>query len=117
MKFIVDAQLPKSPSDFLNKAGFDSIHTLELADMNRTTDNTITAKANEENRIVITKEADFLDSFMLYGKPAKLLLVKTGNLTNIDLLKLFHENLNVISNAFEKYSFLELTRSEIITHK
>ncbi len=117
MKFIVDAQLPKSLADFLNSAGFDSIHTLELPSRNHTTDYVITLKADEESRIVISKDSDFLDSFILYGKPAKLLLVKTGNLTNTELLKLFQENLNVISDAFEKYSFLELTRSEIITHK
>jgi len=88
-----------------------------LPSRNLTTDYVITLKADEENRIVISKDSDFLDSFILYGKPVKLLLVKTGNLTNMELLRLFQENLNVIYSAFEKYSFLELTRSEIITHK
>ena len=86
MKFIIDAQLPKSLSDFLNAAGFNSLHTLELPEMNRTGDNAITAKADIEGRIVVTKDADFLDSYLLFGKPAKLLLVKTGNIPNSDLL-------------------------------
>ena len=30
MKFIVDAQLPISLSDFLNEKSLDSIHTLDL---------------------------------------------------------------------------------------
>jgi predicted nuclease of predicted toxin-antitoxin system len=89
MKFIVDAQLPKSLSDFLKDAGFSSLHTLDLPEMNRTGDSTIIEKAGIESRIVITKDADFLDSYLLFGKPAKLLLVKTGNIPNSDLLKLF----------------------------
>jgi predicted nuclease of predicted toxin-antitoxin system len=80
MKFIIDAQLPKSLSDFLNTVGHDAMHTLELPEMNRTGYNTIATKANNELLIVITKDAGFLDGYLLYGKPAKLLLVKTGNI-------------------------------------
>jgi predicted nuclease of predicted toxin-antitoxin system len=59
MKFIVDTQLPKSLSDFLKNAGYDSIHTLELPEMNRTKDAAITEKADMESRIVVTKDAYF----------------------------------------------------------
>jgi predicted nuclease of predicted toxin-antitoxin system len=117
MKFIIDAQLPKSLSDFLNAAGFNSLHTLELPEMNRTGDNAITTKADIEGRIVVTKDADFLDSYLLFGRPAKLLLVKTGNIPNTDLLKLFQDNLDVLQSAFTQCGFVEMTRIEIITHK
>ena len=39
MRFLIDAQLPKSLADFLSQKGHESIHTLELPDKNRTTDN------------------------------------------------------------------------------
>ena len=52
MKFIVDAQLPKSLSDFLKWKGFDSLHTLELPDKNRTSDITISKLSVDENRIL-----------------------------------------------------------------
>ena len=117
MKFIIDAQLPKSLSDFLNAAGFNSVHTLELPEMNRTGDNAITTKADTEDRIIVTKDADFLDSYLVFGKPAKILLVKTGNIPNSDLLKLFQDNLDVLQSAFIQCSFVEMTRIEIITHK
>lgn len=117
MKFIVNAQLLKSLSDFLKSSGFDSIHTLELEQMNQTGDSIIVAKADAVDRIVITKDADFLDGYLLYGKPARLLLVKTGNITNCDLLKLFETNLKILQSAFSEYSFVEFTRTEIITHK
>lgn len=38
MKFIVDAQLPKSLSQLLINLGYDSIHTLDLPDKNKSTD-------------------------------------------------------------------------------
>lgn len=117
MKFIVDAQLPKSLSDFLNTAGFNSLHTLELPEMNQTGDATITEMADAEDRIVITKDADFLDSYLLFGKPSKLLLVKTGNIPNSHLLKLFQDNLSILQSSFMQCSFVEMTGIEIITHK
>ena len=117
MKFIIDAQLPKSLSDFLKAAGFNSLHTLELPEMNRTADAAITVKADIEGRIVVTKDADFLDSYLLFGKPAKLLLVKTGNMPNSDLLKLFQDNLSILQSSFMQCSFVEMTGIEIITHK
>lgn len=43
IQFIVDAQLPKRLSDFLKLKGFNSIHTLELINKNKTTDKKITA--------------------------------------------------------------------------
>ena len=46
MKFIVDAQLPKSLARFLSKRGFDAIHTLDLPGENATDD-------REINRIIM----------------------------------------------------------------
>jgi predicted nuclease of predicted toxin-antitoxin system len=85
--------------------------------MNKTGDTTIAEKADAEGRVVITKDADFLDSYLLYGKPEKLLLVKTGNIPNSELFKLFQNNLNILQLAFSKCSFVEMTRVEIITHR
>ena len=48
MKFIVDAQLPKSLSNLFNQKGFGSIHTLDLPDRNKTKDGQIAKLANEE---------------------------------------------------------------------
>lgn len=61
MKFIVDAQF-KALSDFIKSKGIDSIHTLELPDKNRTQDGYITRLATEGQLIVISKDADFLES-------------------------------------------------------
>lgn len=71
MKFIVDAQLPKSLSDFLNQKGLDSIHTLDLPDRNKTKDRQIAKLTNEEERVVVSKDIDFLESFLIKLEPKK----------------------------------------------
>ena len=78
MKFIIDAQLPKTLAFLLRERGFDVIHTSELPDGNDTTDDEINRLSLAENRIVISKDADFYDSFTAKKEPYKLLHVKTG---------------------------------------
>ena len=116
MKFIVDAQLPKVLSDFLNKEGYDSIHTLDLNNKNKTTDENIIATAIEQNRIVITKDHDFLDSYLLKRKPPKLVLVRTGNTPNKKLLELFQQNIQTITELLKEVSLIEINIDEIISH-
>ena len=117
MKFIVDAQLPKSLSDLLNYRGFDSIHTLELPNRNSTSDKTITEIAIKDKRIVITKDNDFLESFILNSKPEKLIVVRTGNIPNPILLKIFDNNLELIKSMISRSNLIEITRSEIAEHE
>ena len=116
MKFIVDAQLPKSLSDFLKYRGHDSIHTLELPKRNNTKDQNIIKLALEQERIVITKDNDFLESFLLNSKPEKLIIVRTGNVPNKVLLKIFADNLEFINLAFSRSNLIEITRTEIAEH-
>ncbi len=96
MKFIVDAQLPKSLSEFLKDKGYDSIHTLELPNRNKTTDRQIIKLAIESNRIVVSEDYDFLESFLVKSEPSKLIMVKTGNITNNKLIEIFDKNLFII---------------------
>ena len=71
----------------------------------------------EEQRIVITKDADFVNSFLLSGVPYKLLLVSTGNINNQELEGIFAKNLSVIVGALEMYEFVEITRTSLIEHR
>ena len=116
MKFIIDAQLPKSLSDFLISKGFDSVHTSELPDKNRTTDKQIARIAHDENRIVISKDVDFLESYILKSSPRKLILVRVGNISNKQLIDIFDENLEVLIKLISRSNLLEVSRTEIAEH-
>ena len=54
----------------------------ELPNKERTTDREIKRISSENNYIVISKDFDFLDSFLIQNKPEKLLLITTGNIKN-----------------------------------
>ncbi len=69
MKFLVDAQLPKRLVLRLREAGHDAVHTLDLPSGNRTSDAEIKAISIEKQRVVITKDSDFVDSFLLQKLP------------------------------------------------
>ncbi len=116
MKFIVDAQLPKSLADFLSQYGHEALHTLELPDKNKTTDKQIIELSVKENYIVITKDDDFLETFFLKQQPSKLVLVKTGNISNEELLKIFTIHITKLENIMSVNSLIEIFRDEIIIH-
>ena len=117
MKFIVDAQLPKSLSDYLCAKGFDSIHTLDLPSGNKTKDSQIARWANEQGRIVISKDIDFLESYIVKSEPKKLIIVRTGNIPNKHLIKIFEENMDIIILMISRSNLLELSRTEIAEHE
>ena len=80
MKFLIDAQLPRRLSRLFREAGFDAMHTLDLPLGNRTSDKEINDLSMREQCVVVTKDADFVNSFHLRRQPFKLLLVSTGNI-------------------------------------
>lgn len=69
-----------------------------------------------EQYVVITKDADFVNSFHLQREPYKLLLVSTGNISNSDLEALFLANIETISEGFDVFDFIEIDRNTVIFH-
>ncbi|MEO0984436.1 MAG: DUF5615 family PIN-like protein [Cyanobacteria bacterium J06639_14] len=116
MKFLVDAQLPQRLAHFLQQAGYDTLHTKELPIGNSTPDAVINEISLNEQRIVVTKDDDFVQSFLLQQKPYKLLLVATGNIKNADLENLFRQHLSQLAEIFETSSYVELGYDAIIIH-
>jgi predicted nuclease of predicted toxin-antitoxin system len=96
MKFLVDAQLPSSLKRLFVLKGYDCIHTLDLTLKNETSDRIINSISVDEQRILITKDGDFLDSFIVKQEPYKLILVKLGNISKGELLKFFDEKFDEI---------------------
>ncbi len=116
MKFLVDAQLPKWLSEFLNHRGFNSIHTLELPLKNATDDKEILRISMKEQSIVITKDRDFFQSYILQNMPWKLLLLSTGNITNKELSELFDNRLPQLEILFENHYVIEMDKKIVVVH-
>jgi predicted nuclease of predicted toxin-antitoxin system len=117
VRFLVDAQLPRRLADLLTHLGHDVLHTLELPEGNRTSDKCLCDLSESERRVLITKDADFVDSFLVQRKPPHLLHVSTGNITNSELEALFRAHESAIAQAFRLARHVELCRRGLIVHE
>lgn len=117
MKFLIDAQLPRRLARWLQAEGHEAVHTTDLPEGNRTGDATINELSMLEQRVLITKDEDFVVTFLLRRQPYKLLLVSTGNTGNQELERLLQDNLEPIVRAFETYDFIELDQAFLICHR
>jgi predicted nuclease of predicted toxin-antitoxin system len=117
MKFLIDANLPFKLALLLKNKGYEIIHTDNLKNKERTTDNEIRKIALEENYIVVTKDTDFFDSHLINKVPPKLLFVTTGNIVNSELHHLFDLHFEKVIILFEKYDCVELDNKQIIIHE
>ena len=116
MRFLVDAQLPRRLADSLRHAGHDTLHTLDLPRGNRTTDAEINEITARQRRVVVTKDADFVNSFIISRRPDRLLLISSGNISNADLEALVIAALPAIEAAFQGHDYVELSRTDLVVH-
>jgi len=116
MKLLLDAQLPRRLSYRIREAGYDCLHTLDLPEGNRTQDSAIITIADQSERVVVTKDADFVSELLLHRLPKKLLLISTGNISNHELESLVLANLSSLAEAFLTSIFIEITRTGIVVH-
>ena len=117
MKFLVDAQLPRRVCAWLRDSGHDATHTLDLPKGNRTTDVELIDIADHENRVVITKDVDFVQSFFVLGRPRRLLLIATGNVSNAVLAQTLKTSLPQVTLALETACFVELGCNNLTVHQ
>lgn len=73
----------------------------------------LVALADAEDRVLVTKDADFVNAHVLRGRPARLLLISTGNISNRDLELLVRPLIPRVMQEFLQHSFLELGRGGV----
>jgi predicted nuclease of predicted toxin-antitoxin system len=116
VRVLIDAQLPQRLARFLSSYNIDAKHTLDLPKQNATPDSEVIQLVGKEERIVITKDGDFWDSYILEGYPEKLLIVSTGNINNARLIRLFELNIEELKTLFEEHSVIEISEYGIQIH-
>ena len=92
MMFLVDAHLPRRLAYQLRAFGHEAVHILDLPRGNRTPDPELGDLSVRDRAIVVTKDADFVNTFIVQRVPYKLLLVSTGDITNAALEMLVTAN-------------------------
>ena len=108
LSFIVDTQLPPALSRWLREQGCNAIHTTYVPAGHLLTDVQIRAIAVQENRIVVTKDNDFFENYLLKGILPKVFLLQFGNCANRDLLTQFEIHFERIRERFEQGAGLVL---------
>ena len=117
MKFLIDEQLPQKLASWLNGKGFDAIHADDVPHTaGKLTDIAICKFADEHNRIVITKDEDFWQRYLLMKEPKKLIYVTTGNIKNKDLIQLFDNNLHLLLTHITSHNVIEINQNDMFIH-
>lgn len=88
----------------------------ENANRNATPDSVLLDYSDDNNCVVVTKDADFSTSFWLKNRPKKLLLISTGNIRNAELETLLIANFEQLVDALLEHRYVELTREHVIVH-
>jgi predicted nuclease of predicted toxin-antitoxin system len=79
--FLVDAQLPPVLAEWVATGTHKATHGLE-----RAKDETIWGHARDENAVLMTKDEDFADHWLLSDRPVPLIWIRKGNCSNRALI-------------------------------
>ena len=63
--------------------------------------------------MVITKDIDFLDHYIIKQEPYKLIYMTTSNIKNNELLSLFEKYFDQILELLHEYNVIEFNREEM----
>lgn len=91
----------------------DTTHTLDLPTGNKTKDPVINQLSVLEQRVVVSKDSDFFYSHVLQGRPWKLLLIKTGNISSHDVCALLERHMPIIATILQTHTLVEIDRLSI----
>jgi predicted nuclease of predicted toxin-antitoxin system len=117
LKFIVDTQLPHQLAVYLRKNKFDAVHTTDTYQGHLLQDSQIVDLAITQDRIIISKDSDFFDNYILNGVPPKVLILQFGNIRNKDLIEIFDHNLENIIQLFDENAGLVIfNRNQLIAY-
>lgn len=88
MKFLIDNQLPKALAEHLRASGHDCVHVLE-AGLGNAADSALCHYAEEQERILISKDEDFLYLASQRNSKIRFVWVRLGNCRTRSLLAAF----------------------------
>ena len=99
MEFLCDVHISIKIAKSIEDLGYKCEHVNRVLNKWNTTDDEIISYVDYKNLILITKDQDFRNSFLLNSKPNKLIKVNLGNISNEKLLKIIEEILPLIENV------------------
>lgn len=114
MRFLCDVHISYKIKKFLQSQNHYCIHINEILAQDRTEDHDISAYCNERGLILITKDEDFLDTYLIERLPNKLIKINLGNISTNKLIDIINKALPLVKELENKKSFLvELYKNRI----
>lgn len=118
MKFLCDVHISIKFVKHLNNLGFECIHVNTILDKWFTSDNAIANYSDSKDFVLITKDFDFKNSFLINKTPKKLIKINLGNISNTLLIEIFDRfasEIEMVSNNHNQFmiemdmNFLKVT--------
>lgn len=106
MRFICDVHISFKIAKHLSLLGYETIHVNDILDKWFTKDREISAFADQNDFILITKDSDFKNSFAINHTPRKLIKINLGNISNQGLVKILSDNLEFIEKLNSSKRFM-----------
>lgn len=115
MRFLCDVHVSFKLVKFLTSKNYECIHVNSILDKWFTKDEAIAKYSDQNDLILITKDADFRDSYYLNNTPKKLIKINLGNISNSDLILIIENNLSKIEKLNVTETFiLEIDKDSLI---
>jgi predicted nuclease of predicted toxin-antitoxin system len=100
VKFLVDNQLPVTLARHLQTQGFDCQHVLEVG-LAEASDTEVCRYADEQGRIIISKDEDFLHLATRPEAATRVLWVRLGNCRTSTLIAAFVEFWPIVESCLK----------------
>ncbi len=106
MKFLCDVHVSYKLVKYLRALSIETSHVNEILNKWHTTDKDICSYADKIDLIVITKDADFRNSFLINNTPKKLVKVNLGNISTRVFIEVISNNLDAIKTLNSSGGFM-----------
>ncbi|WP_162344344.1 DUF5615 family PIN-like protein [Cyclobacterium salsum] len=106
MRFRCDVHISFKLVNHLRSLAFEAIHVNQILDKWFTQDEAICHYADENDLIVLTKDIDFRNSFLVRNTPKELVRIKLGNLSNANLIMVMTEYLPTLQKLNSDGGFM-----------
>lgn len=117
MKFLCDVHISYKVTNHLISLGYDSIHVNSILNKWYTTDKEICAYADKYDFVVLTKDSDFKNSYIINKTPKKLVRISLGNISNKELMETLTSNITTIENICNHAAafYIEVNQNGVIS--
>ncbi|MEI8043013.1 MAG: DUF5615 family PIN-like protein [Verrucomicrobiota bacterium] len=85
MNFLIDAQLPPALARWVGSQGHQATHVLDVG-LQAADDDPIWEHARKQTAVIVSKDEDFVDRWLLSDRPVPLVWIRKGNCSNQALL-------------------------------